>query len=654
MRAAVLAGASLVVGSNALSLSDAGNRPVTKVVNLLKDMQKELETERDNDEKIYNKVACWAKGEIEKQTTEITTQEAEIKTQQAKIEKNVALSAKMAAEIKNEKAELKSTQESLEKATALRRKELAEFNEVEKDLLQSISSLKGAIAVLKKHNSFMQLPNSDKGAVSRAIENAMYNHRDLVETVMTPSQQTTLKSFLSAAPSAGSYANQSGQIFGILEQLQESMQADLDTAQKEEAAAQKSYTGMKQTYEETIATLTKSIADKSERKAAADEAEQEARVALKNAKEALAAAQAALAAARDRKQANEQEYQARSKSRADEITAVSEAIGILSGDDAHASFEGTFNSFVQVRSQTRNSASSLLSAAAEKFQSPKLAALALQAKLDAFTKVKAAIDQMVKDLLAKKDAEIKKRDFCIASINENELSQKDTERDIEKHTAAIATLEGEIDELKKNIATNEALIAELQKDVKDAGIDRSNENKEFQATIATQRETKNLLQQAITVLQKVYKDTKTPALIQQGPAGFKEYKQNSGKGGVIGLLNQIVSDTDVMITEAQKDEQASQAAYENFVKLSNKQIKDAQASIDSDKGTKASKEEDKIAAEQSLDSSNGKLAQLKTTNTNLHQDCDFTLKNFTVRQEARDGEVEALRQAKAILNGMNA
>ena len=31
--------------------------------------------------------------------------------------------------------------------------------------------------------------------------------------------------------------------------------------------------------------------------------------------------------------------------------------------------------------------------------------------------------------------------------------------------------------------------------------------------------------------------------------------------------------------------------------------------------------------------------------------CDFTLKNFDIRQEARDQEVEALRQAKAILSG---
>jgi hypothetical protein len=35
----------------------------------------------------------------------------------------------------------------------------------------------------------------------------------------------------------------------------------------------------------------------------------------------------------------------------------------------------------------------------------------------------------------------------------------------------------------------------------------------------------------------------------------------------------------------------------------------------------------------------------------LHKACDFILQNFDIRQEARDQEIEALAQAKAILSG---
>merc|ERR1719183_2170085 len=45
------------------------------------------------------------------------------------------------------------------------------------------------------------------------------------------------------------------------------------------------------------------------------------------------------------------------------------------------------------------------------------------------------------------------------------------------------------------------------------------------------------------------------------------------------------------------------------------------------------------------------LEQLSNYNAELHQNCDFVMKNFEMRQEARDEEIEALRQAKGILSG---
>merc|ERR1719313_3283912 len=36
---------------------------------------------------------------------------------------------------------------------------------------------------------------------------------------------------------------------------------------------------------------------------------------------------------------------------------------------------------------------------------------------------------------------------------------------------------------------------------------------------------------------------------------------------------------------------------------------------------------------------------------NLHQECDWLLSNFDVRKEARAGEVESLKTAKAVLSG---
>ena len=45
------------------------------------------------------------------------------------------------------------------------------------------------------------------------------------------------------------------------------------------------------------------------------------------------------------------------------------------------------------------------------------------------------------------------------------------------------------------------------------------------------------------------------------------------------------------------------------------------------------------------------LEQLANEDADLHSSCDFVLKNFEIRQTARDQEIEALKQAKAILSG---
>jgi hypothetical protein len=42
-----------------LTLSEEKNRPVTKVITLLKDMQKQLQAESEADQEIYDKLACW-------------------------------------------------------------------------------------------------------------------------------------------------------------------------------------------------------------------------------------------------------------------------------------------------------------------------------------------------------------------------------------------------------------------------------------------------------------------------------------------------------------------------------------------------------------------------------------------------------------------
>merc|ERR1719379_3035142 len=137
------------------------------------------------------------------------------------------------------------------------------------------------------------------------------------------------------------------------------------------------------------------------------------------------------------------EYEERSSRTQEEIKGCSEALAILTSDDAHDTFTSTFN-FVQERatisSEKREYAAKVLRDAAKKFSNPRLNMLAQRARLDAFTKVKAAIDEMIEALLKEKADEIKHKDFCTEGLNTNERETELKQRDIEELEAKISDL----------------------------------------------------------------------------------------------------------------------------------------------------------------------------------------------------------------------
>merc|ERR1711920_427805 len=295
---------------------------------------------------------------------------------------------------------------------------------------------------------------------------------------------------------------------------------------------------------------------------------------------------------------------------------------------------------------------------ADRLNSPKLATLAYKVRLDAFTRVKKAIDDMVAQLLKEKEDEIKHKDFCVDEFNTNELQTEKKEREKADLTAKIEDLEMTIQALTEAIDALKAEIAEMQVQMKRAGEDREKENKEFQTTVADQRETQRLLKAALSILQDFY--GKKAAFLQgrrQEPAGpppppgFEEYKKNAASGGVMSMIEQIISDAKAMEAEAIRSEEDAQKAYEDFVKETNASIEAKSKEIVNKSELKAKAEGELVETKEAKEAAMLELEQLSNYNAELHQSCDFVLKNFDIRQTARDEEIEALKQAKAILSG---
>merc|ERR1712216_410588 len=303
-----------------------------------------------------------------------------------------------------------------------------------------------------------------------------------------------------------------------------------------------------------------------------------------------------------------------------------------------------------MHSERRAQASKLLSTVAKKLQNPRLATLAVRVRLDAFTRVKKAIDDMVAQLLKEKEDEIKHKDFCVEEFNTNELQTEKKDREKQDLTAKIEDLELTIKQLTEAIDQLKAEVAEMQVQMKRAGEDREKENKEFQSTVADQRATQKLLTAALNILKGFYEKKAKAALLQSQqpagpppPAGFEAYKNNAAAGGVMGMIQQIINDAKAMEAETIRSEEDAQKAYEDFVKETNASIEEKSKDIVNKSETKATAEADLVEAKESKEAVMLELEQLANYKSELHSSCDFVMKNFEIRQTARDEEIEALK-----------
>merc|ERR1719401_582299 len=137
-----------------------------------------------------------------------------------------------------------------------------------------------------------------------------------------------------------------------------------------------------------------------------------------------------------------------------------------------------------------------------------------------------------------------------------------------------------------------------------------------------------------------------------GPARFTKYEQNAGGSRVVAMLGAIIKDSALAEDEAIKSEEDSQIAYEDFMKDSNKMIIAGTKKVADMTEARAQDKGALVMAKEDLQSTVANLEELHNTLGNLHRSYDFVLDNFDARQSARAAEVDALKEAKAILSGM--
>merc|ERR1719197_221162 len=105
------------------------------------------------------------------------------------------------------------------------------------------------------------------------------------------------------------------------------------------------------------------------------------------------------------------------------------------------------------------------------------------------------------------------------------------------------------------------------------------------------------------------------------------------------------------MTEAETTEKDSQADYEQAMQDSaTKRAQDSKTLADKQKAKADTAADMEAHTEEKAATTKTLMATLEYTQS-LHAECDWLLQYFDVRKTARAGEVDALKNAKAVLSG---
>merc|ERR1719217_253849 len=313
------------------------------------------------------------------------------------------------------------------------------------------------------------------------LQHTMHHQGDVVNQLITKKQRKVVQAFvqspddffdfgLNAKKSKTAFvqAAPSAEIFGVLKQMKEGFETNLGQSQAE-------YEGVKAGKEKEMAAGQAQIDTKTGELADTDEKNAQSKKQLAQTRATLAADTEFLGKLKEQCKLFNEEAAARTATRQLEITAVGKALAFLSSDEAQDLVSRTF-SFIQKssskNSHRRNKVVEALRKVAAEFKDPRISTLAVAARLDAFTKVKASINDMIATLAKEQEEEVQHKDFCIDEINANEKETQLKEQKKGTLEVNIDDLTETIDKLGKLIMELKAKIADLQIQLKRAGEDK--------------------------------------------------------------------------------------------------------------------------------------------------------------------------------------
>jgi len=670
--------------------------PIAKVITLLDDLKAEVARDGEAEAKTYDEFACFCRDTTEKKAGAITQGQDDIEQLSADIQAKTAEKAAKFTEVEQRQKKQEELAKELEDTNARCLKEKMEYEATSADLSKAISSLDGAIKVLEASKPTAAALISIRESVNQSL--ALADALNLVEG----NKQKAVSAFLQVDPNDPEYKYHSQGIIEVLEKLLKDFRAQKADVDAEFAKAKKACDDLKSSLAKEMTENEEAIKGLKENIEKLKVQIAQAREDLVNAEGMLKDDQLYLKDLTERCEARAKDWDQRSQMRADELTALTEALTILKGQvqgadesvnkralllervrhvlpASHSQNEEAALSFLQGASSRalavnflekargglstqmqKDQVLALLSSEGRRLGSAVLASLAMKVAADPFVKVKELIQKLIERLLRESTAEATKKGFCDTELGKARQDRDFRFADVKKLNAELAGLEAKKDELEEELESLASSLKELNEQLVEATKLRADEKAENIATLKEAKEGLAALTEAITILKVFYKQSaKAKVFLQASPVdedtsgpGFEgAYKgKQAASKGIIGLLEVIKSDFERTLKSTAAAEKKAAADFVEFDRTSKADIggKETKTTLDEQdlETTKTTIEQKMKDLKTNMDLLDDAVKEIE----DLKPACIDTGMSYAERVAKREEEIAALKKALCMLD----
>lgn len=256
--------------------------------------------------------------------------------------------------------------------------------------------------------------------------------------------------------------------------------------------------------------------------------------------------------------------------------------------------------------------------------------------------------------------------FCDTELGTNKITRDSKSEEAETLSAEIEELGASITKLSEQIGDLTGAVAELDAAMAKATSERQEEKAKNTATIEDAKIAKAATEQALKVLQDFYAKASESTSFAQDDVSLLQKSQQRvpgapetfgdepytgmGNGGVVGMLEVIVSDFARLLQETETSEADNAASFTQFTNDS--QMDKAMKTQDAKnrENQKTSKESAMQSAKEDLKSTQEELDAALAYFEKLKPSCVDAGESYEDRVAARKEEIQSLQEALKILS----